>query len=227
MTITITAVNDAPIANDDSLTVAKGETQTQLDNASTTVLNNDSDPEDGGLNLTVSLISGPTNASSFTLGLDGTFSYTHDGSATTSDSFVYEATDSGGLSDQATVTINVTDPSNVTMHVADLDGSSTSQGREWTAFVEIEVRDSLGSPVDSATVSGSWSLSGSGVVTSICTTGTAGPGRCQVQNAGIRKRDGTVMFTVGNVSNGLSYIDSDNDDPDGDSDGTVITVAKP
>jgi len=35
------------------------------------------------------------------------------------------------------------------------------------------------------------------------------------------------MFTVGNVSNGLPYIDSDNDDPDGDSDGTVITVAKP
>lgn len=64
------------------------------------LLDNDFDV-DGNV-LTVSLVSGPAHAASFTLNMDGSFTYVHDGSETTADSFVYRASD-GSLTDTATV----------------------------------------------------------------------------------------------------------------------------
>jgi len=102
-TITVDSANSAPLAVADSLTVDEGGTATTLTGGATSVLTNDTDVE-ADL-LTAALV---TNASHGTLLLnsDGTFTYTHDGSETTSDSFTYKAND--GLLDSAPVTVAIT-----------------------------------------------------------------------------------------------------------------------
>ena len=57
------------------------------------VLGNDTDADLPGDPLTAVLVSGAGDAASFTLNADGTFSYAHNGSETTSDSFTYPAND--------------------------------------------------------------------------------------------------------------------------------------
>jgi hypothetical protein len=70
------------------------------------VLANDSDAD--GDPLTAVLVSGPFNASAFTLNTDGSFSYTPNSGFGGSDSFTYVATDGAGNSNIATATITVT-----------------------------------------------------------------------------------------------------------------------
>jgi VCBS repeat-containing protein len=98
--ITISPVNDAPVANGDSGSVNEGGTL-----AGASVLGNDTDAEND--TLTAVLVSGPANASSFTLNANGTYSYVHDGSETSADSFSYKANDGAADSNVATVSINV------------------------------------------------------------------------------------------------------------------------
>ncbi len=99
--------NDPPVAVDDGATVAEGGTVTELDSAETSVLANDSDPENDNLTVTTTPVSSPSHGS-LTLNDDGTFSYTHDGSETTSDSFTYEVCDDGSPSECATAMVNIT-----------------------------------------------------------------------------------------------------------------------
>ena len=81
-TLSIADVNGPPLAvADDGGTVDEGGVLAGQPN----LLTNDTDPEDNP--LTAVLVSGPSNASAFTLNSNGTFNYTHDGSETTSDSF--------------------------------------------------------------------------------------------------------------------------------------------
>src|SRR5204862_412058 len=103
--ITINAVNDAPVAVNDSYNVDEGATLTPT--AALGVLANDTDVDTVHTSLTASLISGPAHASSFTLNADGSFTYVHDGSETTSDSFTYKANDGTLDSNVATVTITI------------------------------------------------------------------------------------------------------------------------
>ncbi|HEY3052840.1 MAG TPA: Ig-like domain-containing protein [Thermoanaerobaculia bacterium] len=103
VTIAITPVNDPPVANNDTYGVDEGGT---LNVAAPGVLGNDTDPDSP--TLTAVLVTGPAHATSFTLNADGSFSYVHDGSETTSDSFTYRANDGSANSNIATVTINVT-----------------------------------------------------------------------------------------------------------------------
>ena len=107
VTITITGTNDAPVAVNDTVTVGEGGTATTVNGAATTVQANDTDAEDGVPGGTVTVGTGPANASAFTLNADGTFSYTHDGGETTTDSFTYTVADSGGAT-SATATVNIT-----------------------------------------------------------------------------------------------------------------------
>jgi VCBS repeat-containing protein len=100
--ITINAINDPPVADDDSYDVDEGGTLNQV---APGVLDGDQDPD--GDSLTVTLVAGPAHATSFTLNADGSFSYTHDGSDTTSDSFTYKANDGLLDSNVATVTITI------------------------------------------------------------------------------------------------------------------------
>ena len=123
-TVAVTVVCDElPVAVDDSITVAEGGTATALDGGNTSVKQNDTDAEDGTPGGDVSLVAGPANASAFSLNPDGTFSYTHDGSETTSDSFTYTVADSSTQSSNvATVTIAVTAVNDAPLAVDDAYG---------------------------------------------------------------------------------------------------------
>ena len=134
-----------------------------------------------------------------------------------------EATDTAGqtASDSVTVTVDNTTDSASGMHVGDLDGNSLNNGRTWTAEVTITVHDPDHNALSGADVSGDWSTGD----TATCTTDSSG--QCTVSLSGLRKNVSPVSFTVTDVSHpDYSYSSSDNHDPDGDSDGTTISVAK-
>ncbi|WP_152547382.1 rhamnogalacturonan lyase family protein, partial [Flavobacterium seoulense] len=96
-------LNYSPVAVADSFTVALNGTATVLDGGKTSVLANDTDQERNALNAI--LVSSPNNGT-LVLNSDGTFSYVHDGSNTTTDSFSYKAND--GNSDSNVVNVNIT-----------------------------------------------------------------------------------------------------------------------
>ena len=99
--------NTPPIAAGDRLGVAAaGGAQTALVGGASSVLANDVDNE--GDALTAVLVSGPSNGV-VTLNSDGTFTYTHDGGSSESDSFTYRASDGFLSSSDATVTIVIGD----------------------------------------------------------------------------------------------------------------------
>ena len=99
-TVTVT-VNHAPVAVDDVATVAEGAAVTTVN-----VLGNDSDPDN---TLTAASITAFTQGThgSVVSNNNGTFTYTHDGSETTSDAFTYTINDGAGGTDTATVTVTV------------------------------------------------------------------------------------------------------------------------
>ncbi len=103
VTITINPVNDGgPTAVGDSYSLDNGATL----NVSTGngVLSNDTDPDND--TLTAIKVSNPSHGS-LTLNSNGSFTYTHDGSSTTSDSFTYKASDGQYSSDTATVSLSI------------------------------------------------------------------------------------------------------------------------
>lgn len=109
------------------------------------------------------------------------------------------------------------------LHIGDLDGSGTNAGSKWNALVTITVHDVNHNPVANASVSGSWSGGFSGPAA--CKTNNSG--QCSVSKHGFKAAT-SVTFTIGNVTRDtLTYYPADNHDPDGDSNGTRITVAKP
>ena len=107
------------------------------------------------------------------------------------------------------------------MHVGDLDGSS-SGSRRWGATVTITVHDGDHNPATEAAVSGTWDYRNT---SASCTTNSSG--QCSVTLNFIRPSMSSVTFTVNNVTHSsLTYSAAANHDPDGDSNGTSITVAK-
>jgi choice-of-anchor B domain-containing protein len=109
-------------------------------------------------------------------------------------------------------------------HVGDLDGSSViANNGKWTASVTVTVHDAADNPISGAQVTGTWSNGASG--TSVCTTD--GAGSCQVSNGLIRRNINSADFSISSiVASGYSYNAGANHDPDGDSNGTAITVLK-
>ena len=127
VTITVTPANDPPTASNDSASVAEGGTLTI--NAST-LLSNDSDPE--GATLSITSVSNPANGT-VSLSEDmTTITYTHDGSETTSGSFIYTVSD-GSATSTATVSITIT-PTNDSP-VASNDSTSVAEGGTLTINV--------------------------------------------------------------------------------------------
>ncbi|MCP5094155.1 MAG: hypothetical protein GY943_01245, partial [Chloroflexi bacterium] len=109
------------------------------------------------------------------------------------------------------------------MHVSDLDGTSVRNGRIWTATITVYVEDDSGNPVSDATVSGTWNIASN---TDSCTTN--GSGSCTVTSGDLFAGNHTTTYTVDDITHSsLSYSAGDNTDPDGDSDGTTITVNRP
>lgn len=108
-----------------------------------------------------------------------------------------------------------------TIHVGDLDGRARdTSGPTWTAVVVVRILDDQGDPVPDVVVEGTWSRGGG----ASCTTGDTG--RCRVRERDIPKRVKQIGFTVDDVRGPLPYDPDANTDPDGDSDGTSITVRR-
>jgi hypothetical protein len=116
-------------------------------------------------------------------------------------------------------------PPLVGMHVGDLEATAVpGKGGRWDATVTTTVHDESEMLVAGATVTGSWS--GGASATGSCTAGT--DGTCAIVLKGIPRTSSSATFTVDGVSSsGYAYDSTANHDPDGDSDGTSITVTKP
>jgi hypothetical protein len=109
------------------------------------------------------------------------------------------------------------------VHIGDLDGSATRQGSTWTASVWVTAHDEAHRVLGGASVSGNWTGGATG--TGSCTTDVTG--KCNVTKGAIRNKFGKETFTISNVTQGtLTYASGFNHDPDGDSNGTAITVAR-
>lgn len=178
--ITITAVNNPPVANDDSASVGKG-VATVIDLAA-------NDTDDNGLALTSIVIVQQPQHGSLVVNNDGTVTYTHDGSDTTTDSFTYTINDIDGLtSNTATVTLTISQPP-----VAVDDNASVDEG----AAVNIDLA------ANDTDADGTLDL------TSIVITQQPAHGTVTVNN------DGTVTYTHDGsetTADSFSYTIRDND----------------
>jgi PKD repeat protein/endonuclease/exonuclease/phosphatase family metal-dependent hydrolase len=131
---------------------------------------------------------------------------------------IWTVTDTLGNSATATQTVIMTAP--LVIHVGDLDATASGNNR-WTATVTVTVHNTSDAAVEGVTVSGTWSDGASGSCV------TDGDGRCSTARI---TKDASLTFTVYSLS--LSNGDEDtyyagaNHDPDGDSDGTSITINK-
>jgi serine protease AprX len=140
----------------------------------------------------------------------------------TSYSYRVRAFNASGASDYSN-TGSVTTPAAPQLHIGDLDGSTSVSKNTWTASVTMTVHND-GHAAVGATVSGTWS--GGYSATASCATTAAGT--CKVSTANLNKSKTSATFTVTNVAaSGLTYSASANHDPDGDSNGTSITMLKP
>ncbi|AUV82844.1 hypothetical protein C2R22_15360 [Salinigranum rubrum] len=134
VTVTLEAAttNSPPVATDDSASVSQGGSTT------VDVLANDDDP-DGSLDpTTVQVTSYPASGTLVVDAATGAIEYTHDGSATTSDSFAYTVDDdAGATSNEATVSVSVSSSpppsdlpvtSGLALHLDSTTGVTTSGG---------------------------------------------------------------------------------------------------
>jgi VCBS repeat-containing protein len=97
VSITVNPMNDAPVAQAGTATVAEGGTVTAHVTAT---------DADVGDSLTYALIGGATHGS-VTVNADGTFSYVHDGSENFTDTFTFQVTDTAGATSRSSVSITV------------------------------------------------------------------------------------------------------------------------
>jgi serine protease AprX len=138
---------------------------------------------------------------------------------------VYPAGDgdgSGGTFSLDLFTGPVTGSAALHDHVGDLDGSSVwVTATRWRAKATIAVETDAPAAVAGATVTGTWT----GGTTASCVTNTNG--RCSVTKR-FGKAKASATFTVTSVTSAsYTYSPGDNHDPDGDSSGTAISIARP
>lgn len=150
---------------------------------------------------------------------------THDFAVGSSHTVTLTVTDNDGATDDDIVVVTVDEPYQdpETMHIGDLDAASEVVRNKWQATVTITVHDAGHGPVANATVSGAWSGGATGGAGCI----TDADGQCSVVMPNLKAKASSVKFTVTDVTDALTYDSADNHDPDGDSDGTSITVDKP
>ncbi|WP_425004344.1 Ig-like domain-containing protein [Mycolicibacterium sp. S3B2] len=143
VTVSISSVNDVPVATGDSFTT---DEDTPL---SGNVLTNDTDVD--GDSLTPTLVNGPTHGE-LVLNNDGTFTYTPDADYTGADSFTYTATDGTATSAVSTVSITVT-AVNDTPVAAD-DSVTTNEDTQLTGNVLTNDTDTEGNTLTATLVTG-------------------------------------------------------------------------
>ncbi|OGT19669.1 MAG: hypothetical protein A2V90_05725 [Gammaproteobacteria bacterium RBG_16_57_12] len=134
-------------------------------------------------------------------------------------------TDLGGLFATQSFTITVNP---MLIHIGDLDRNSANiGGNRWRAFVRATVHNGSHALMSGALMSGSWSAGDTNGRTLSCTTDASGT--CSVQSGRLNRNTNlSVTFTVNSVTKaGATYQPGSNHDPDGDSNGTSITVPRP
>jgi hypothetical protein len=190
-------VNAPPVAEDDEY--GTDEDSTLVVNEEEGVLENDSDPEEEGLEASM-VVSAPSKGI-VTLDADGSFTYTPDPDSNGTDSFEYEAVDPVGAADTATVTIEI-DPVN-DPPTARADRDTTTEGQSTTTDVLANDTDPDGT-LDESTVA----------VQSGPSDGSA------TANA-----DGTITYTPNSGFTGTdSYIYTVKDDDGAESDTAEVTI---
>ena len=119
--------------------------------------------------------------------------------------------------------ITVTVDNRPPLHIGDLKNISTSGGgSKWTARVQAMVHDAGHIVVAGATVTGAWQG-----ITGVASCTTDATGTCSVA-AFIPKGTKSIVFSVTGIQkSGSAYQAFANHDPDGDSNGTTIIVARP
>jgi len=103
ITVTVTAVNDAPVAVGNSYATLVEDTLFTV-NAAGGVLTNDSDVDSPV--LTALLVNGPAHGT-LILNADGSFSYTPNADYNGADSFTYRVSDGSLFSNTATVNLTI------------------------------------------------------------------------------------------------------------------------
>jgi len=168
-----------------------------------------------------SLSAGAQTTLTFSWGTSGTTSI---GSHTLTAS--HTLTDDNATNNQASTSVTVNSSSTV-IHIGNLDATTSRNGSNWSATVEITVHDADHNPLNGATVVGHWSVLG--LNSDTCTTGDlGGNGTCIVLFPSLKKNVFSVNFTVVSVTMaGRTYDRTLNHDPDGDSNGTTIRVNRP
>jgi len=214
VSVTVTPANDPPVAVDDTATTPY-ETAVVV-----SVLANDSDVEGDSLSV-VSV--GAAAHGLVTIDPGGSVTYAPATGYSGPDAFAYTVGDGNGGTDTGMVNVTVGPAPPISpMHVGDLDRSATKARNQWVARVTITIHSVTHAAVPGAVVTGTWSTGGSGS----CTTGTNG--RCQVSSPKLPATTTSATFSVTGVAkSGWTYVPSVNHDPDGDSDGTAITITKP
>ncbi len=114
VTLTVTAVNDTPVAANDAFTVGEDGV---LNMPAPGVLSNDADAE--GTLLSAILVSGVAHGT-LNLNGNGAFAYTPNANFNGTDSFTYRCTDGQSTSAVATVTITITSVNDIPVAVNDV-----------------------------------------------------------------------------------------------------------
>ena len=109
ISITITAVNDAPVSPDGTLSVNEGSASSDTSFGVT-------DADTPASNITVNVSSQGSNGTVVVTGTN--FVYTHNGSETTTDTFTYSTSD-GALSSTGTITVTISPQNDAPTGVAD------------------------------------------------------------------------------------------------------------
>ncbi len=188
-----------------------------------------SDPDDGVVLYLWKQISGTPVTLSDSTAIQPTFT----APPATEESAVLEllltVEDEGGLQSSDICVVSVApiiQTVSVKIHSGDLDGKKTDAKRgRWNAVVTVTAHDESEQAVDGVLVTGYWSTGASG--SDQCTTGTAGPGQCEIVKQNLKSNVSGVTFTVSDLSgSGSTYNGIANHDSDGDSDGTTIIIPK-
>jgi len=193
VSITVNAINDPPVANNDSVTTQKNTAVT------INVLANDTDVD--GDALSVTNLTQPTNGTT-TLNADNTVTYIPNLDFTGTDTFTYTANDGTVDSNVATVSITVNPAAPTAWMNIDLSKQVVVKWWRVTAKVTVTETDASGPAIADATVDGTWSGVYSGTVSGT----TDGQGIVSFRTGFIRE-SGTAIFTVNKVvKGGQEYI---------------------
>ncbi|MGP4058383.1 Ig-like domain-containing protein [Mycobacterium sp. 4D054] len=154
VSITVNAVNDAPVATGDTVTTNQNIA------VSGNVLNNDTDVDNPKTALTATVVTGPANGT-LILNADGTFTYTPNTGYHGADSFTYRLNDGAADSNIAAVSITVMD--NVAPAAV---GVQTSNGGGTNGLLQQgdSITYTFSEPIDPASILSGWNGTSRNVV---------------------------------------------------------------